>query len=279
MSTAAHLAKNPKQLVFIDAMGALVSALGLGLIHHFFPEFFGLPKGYIPFLLLFSIAYFIVDIWQWRTNKELFGYLRILAHLNAGYGLLTFGLILYFRTTISAYGAMYFLIESYLLILLAHLQWSIGKHRSETLPSSWTSLGWVIPSIAFVAYKIPDLQLAYYWDEAWSYFPAVKAMAEAGPSLLPNTIEPVLYRGHPTFFYWLGGVSMNLIGGGIPLVKVLAKECLLRGLIFPYEELHKSRATAWILPANHPSSRLFEGLGFELEEDGELLKYFRNLPV
>lgn len=61
--------------------------------------------------------------------------------------------------------------------------------------------------------------------------------------------------------------------------KGLAKECLLRVLTFSHQELHKSRATAWILPANHPSTRLFEGLGFELEEDGELLKYFRNLPV
>ncbi|QTN38124.1 GNAT family N-acetyltransferase [Cryomorphaceae bacterium] len=89
----------------------------------------------------------------------------------------------------------------------------------------------------------------------------------------------------------IGDIGMNFPEGaetnitlGCTLAKAhqgkgLAKECLLHVMAFAQQELQKSRATAWILPANHPSIRLFEGLGFELEEEGELLKYFRKLPV
>jgi len=66
--------------------------------------------------------------------------------------------------------------------------------------------------IVFIFFKWSYLSLPFYWDEAWSYIPAVKAMAETTPSLLPNTIDPELYRGHPTFFYFLSGLWAKIFG-------------------------------------------------------------------
>ncbi len=66
--------------------------------------------------------------------------------------------------------------------------------------------------LLFSAFKVSYLGLPYYWDEAWSYAPAVRAMHDAGPSLLPGSIDPTLSRGHPLFFYFSVSSWMYLVG-------------------------------------------------------------------
>ncbi len=77
---------------------------------------------------------------------------------------------------------------------------------------------WLV-ALLFGLYKIQDLSLPYFWDEAWSYFPALEAMQETGPSLLPNAIDPQLYRGHPLLFYFLQSTWMNFLPNNIDWAK------------------------------------------------------------
>ncbi len=74
--------------------------------------------------------------------------------------------------------------------------------------------------LAFVLLKIQDLFFPYYWDEAWSYIPAIKAMATQGPSLLPNSISPDLYRGHPLFFYFASSLWIKIFGAKLAVAKI-----------------------------------------------------------
>lgn len=78
---------------------------------------------------------------------------------------------------------------------------------------------WIV-TLLFIGFKIQDLSLPYFWDEAWSYFPALEAMQKTGPSLLPGAIDPQLYRGHPLLFYFLGSTWMNLFPGNIAWAKL-----------------------------------------------------------
>jgi hypothetical protein len=66
--------------------------------------------------------------------------------------------------------------------------------------------------IAFVVFKIPHLYLPYYWDESWSYAPALQKMAERSISLMPGAIPADNYRGHPTLFYAMAGTWMKIFG-------------------------------------------------------------------
>jgi 4-amino-4-deoxy-L-arabinose transferase-like glycosyltransferase len=75
--------------------------------------------------------------------------------------------------------------------------------------------------MVFVLFKWQDLSVPYFGDEAWSYIPAIKAMASSGPSILPGSIDPVLYRGHPMLFYFLGSLWMKLFGGGLMIMNLL----------------------------------------------------------
>jgi 4-amino-4-deoxy-L-arabinose transferase-like glycosyltransferase len=66
--------------------------------------------------------------------------------------------------------------------------------------------------ILFIFCKIPFLNMAFFWDECWSYAPALRKMSETTISLLPGAIDTFNYRGHPLLFYALGGAWLKLFG-------------------------------------------------------------------
>ncbi|MBC7553146.1 MAG: hypothetical protein H7257_04130 [Taibaiella sp.] len=64
----------------------------------------------------------------------------------------------------------------------------------------------------FIAFKIPHLFYAYYWDESWPYVPAILEMFRNGVSLLPTAIDAELSRGHPLFFHAAGALWIHIFG-------------------------------------------------------------------
>ena len=67
----------------------------------------------------------------------------------------------------------------------------------------------------FIISKWNSLSLPYFWDEAWSYIPAISEMTKHHPGLLPGNIDVSLYRGHPTLFYFLASVWMKFVSGSL----------------------------------------------------------------
>lgn len=75
---------------------------------------------------------------------------------------------------------------------------------------------WIFLIVSFIitiAVKIPHLGLPYFFDETFSYYPAILEMAKAGPSLLPGTISLLTAKGHPLFFYFLASLWLKFIAG------------------------------------------------------------------
>ncbi|MDR3681346.1 MAG: glycosyltransferase family 39 protein [Flavipsychrobacter sp.] len=70
---------------------------------------------------------------------------------------------------------------------------------------------WLVVVI-FVVCKIPHLYYSFYWDESWSYEPAIRLMYEHGPSLMPNAIDINYSRGHPLLFYFCTAAWMKIFG-------------------------------------------------------------------
>ncbi len=79
----------------------------------------------------------------------------------------------------------------------------------------------LLPLVFFVAVTFPRLSLPYFWDEAWSYFPAVFKMYESGPGLLPGALPLWDAKGHPLFFFFLSSSWMRLAGTSVFWVHVL----------------------------------------------------------
>ncbi|MBA3827558.1 MAG: glycosyltransferase family 39 protein [Taibaiella sp.] len=64
----------------------------------------------------------------------------------------------------------------------------------------------------FLFLKLPHLHYPFYWDESWSYAPAIELMYKHGPSLMPNAIDIFYSRGHPLLFYAAAGAWMRVFG-------------------------------------------------------------------
>lgn len=62
-----------------------------------------------------------------------------------------------------------------------------------------------------VIVKIPDLGLPYFFDETFSYYPAILEMAKVGPNMLPGTIPLILAKGHPLFFYFTASLWLKFV--------------------------------------------------------------------
>lgn len=74
---------------------------------------------------------------------------------------------------------------------------------------------YVIPALLCLwlfLYKFQHLAFGPYWDECWAYFPAVKAMAASGPTLIPGHFDPEMYAGHPLLLLFLSSTWISLFG-------------------------------------------------------------------
>lgn len=110
--------------------------------------------------------------------------------------------------------------------------------------------GWWLVGLAgllvFILLKWPHLFLPAYWDEAWSYLPAVQAMADGMPGLWPGVIDVELYKGHPLFFYFLQGVWAKVFGFQLWTAKLLCLLFALLLLVQTYRVGYKLTDNRWI---------------------------------
>jgi 4-amino-4-deoxy-L-arabinose transferase-like glycosyltransferase len=63
-----------------------------------------------------------------------------------------------------------------------------------------------------VIFKYPHLFLPHFWDEAWSYSPAVQYLYDHGLGITPSALPPELSKGHPLLFFFLFATWMKIFG-------------------------------------------------------------------
>lgn len=83
------------------------------------------------------------------------------------------------------------------------------------------NLFFIIPVVILLIIQIPNLGLPYFWDEAWSYFPAIKKMAEVGPSLMPGVLPIDYCKGHPQLFFFITSAWMKIFPDNIIMMRIL----------------------------------------------------------
>lgn len=84
----------------------------------------------------------------------------------------------------------------------------------------WSFLVLFLVMALVVMIKIPHLGLPHFWDEAWSYSPAVQYMYEHQLNLLPGSVPPELSKGHPLAFFFFASLWMRIFGATL-----VAKHC------------------------------------------------------
>lgn len=102
-----------------------------------------------------------------------------------------------------------------------------------------TNYIFLLPVILLIVIKIPHLALPYFWDEAWSYFPAIEQMAKTGPSLIPGAIPLEFSKGHPQLFLFLSSLWMKFTPNSILAERLLPLLISVSLLLIIYFELKK----------------------------------------
>ena len=101
------------------------------------------------------------------------------------------------------------------------------------------NLFFILPVLILLILQIPHLSLPYFSDEAWSYFPTIKKMAEVGPSLLPGVLPIDDCKGHPQFFFFISSEWMRIFPDNIVMMRVLPLLFSLGLLVTVYVGLKK----------------------------------------
>lgn len=119
----------PQKLFLVDSLGALLSAILLGLILARFEKIFGMPQNVLYILAVipciftvYSFLCFLSKTAHWRPL------MKIIAIANLLYCCLTAGLMVYFYQKLTVLGLIYFILEIIIVISLAFIEWKTASH-------------------------------------------------------------------------------------------------------------------------------------------------------
>ncbi len=119
----------PQKLFLVDSLGALLSAILLGLVLARFEKTFGMPQNVLYVLAvipciftLYSFLCFLNKTVHWQP------FMKIIATANLLYCCLTAALMVYFYQKITVLGLIYFFIEIIIIIILAFIEWEIASN-------------------------------------------------------------------------------------------------------------------------------------------------------
>lgn len=127
------LQKTLSRPFLIDGIGAIITALMLGVILPAFQPVFGMPTEILHLLSGVASAFALYSlICHFFLKKNRSAFLRIIAMCNAVYCLITLGLMVGYREVITGWGIAYFVGEIAVVLLLVRLEWNTARAmRSE----------------------------------------------------------------------------------------------------------------------------------------------------
>lgn len=125
--------QNPKKLFLIDGFGAILSAFLLGIVLVKLEVLFGIPPSTLYILAAIPLLYVAYDFYSYiKTSQKAGLLLKGIAVLNLIYCCISLGLAFYHSTTITNLGWVYIVIEILVILLLAILEFSVGRKITKS---------------------------------------------------------------------------------------------------------------------------------------------------
>jgi hypothetical protein len=119
----------PQKLFLIDSLGALLSAILLGLILAQFEKTFGMSQDVLYVLAtlpcifaVYTFVCFLNKTTNWRP------FMKIIATSNLLYCCLTAGLMINFYQKLTVLGLIYFVLEIIIVMSLAIIEWKTASN-------------------------------------------------------------------------------------------------------------------------------------------------------
>lgn len=125
-----HFSEKQKQLLLIDCLGALITALSLFIIARNFNEYVGMPQKILTSLSLIALCFCIYSATCFFLLKEhLIPFIRVIAVANLLYCALSFGLLIIHYPSLTTIGITYFLIEIVIVCALSYIELNAVKNQ------------------------------------------------------------------------------------------------------------------------------------------------------
>ena len=125
---------NPKKIFLMDALGAAVSAILLGVVLVKLERVFGIPESTLYFLAAFPILFILYDLFCLTKNKNDLGpLLKAIAVMNMMYCCLSIGTAFYHLKTITFFGYLYILIEVIITFTLAVFEYKVASKLTKNV--------------------------------------------------------------------------------------------------------------------------------------------------
>lgn len=118
---------NIKNIFLIDAVGALFSAVFLGLVLPRFVSVVKLPIPVLHILGAIALLYSIYSFLCYRYGENRKKSLLIIIIANTLYCILTSGIVLWYIGQLGWWGYFYFFAEISIILLLIHREWKVLK--------------------------------------------------------------------------------------------------------------------------------------------------------
>ena len=119
-----------KQLLFVDGIGAAITAIMLSQVLARFQPLFGMPLQSLHLLAIIAIVFALYSFsshFLLRGNWNFF--LKMIALANGTYCLLTLGLMVYYSDLITWLGLTYFLGEIIIVMALVRIEWKASREE------------------------------------------------------------------------------------------------------------------------------------------------------
>lgn len=117
-----------KQLFGADSIGAVLSAVMLGVVLPTFQQLVGMPVDVLHLLAAIPVVYSIYSLLCYLlVNRKWRSYLFIIATANILYCILTLSLVAYHYPMLTVWGIIYFTAEAAIIITLAYIEYCKAK--------------------------------------------------------------------------------------------------------------------------------------------------------
>lgn len=117
------LEANPKRLFIVDGIGAIVSAIMLGIVLVRLESYIGIPSTTLYILAIIPIFFLFYDFISYRSEDAYIGRrLQGIAIMNLLYCFLSIGFTYYHRESITSLGLVYVVIEILIILYIVVLE-------------------------------------------------------------------------------------------------------------------------------------------------------------
>lgn len=120
--------KYPRKLFLLDALGAFVTAIMLGVVLVRLESMFGIPPSALHLLAIIPITYVIYDLLAYSFGRNKIGLLlRGIAFLNLTYCCISIGVAISHADLITYLGWLYIIGEISIIVILSIYELNVAK--------------------------------------------------------------------------------------------------------------------------------------------------------